>query len=66
MTTLPPELRSRLLDLAARIEALQAHNAGRFEADKGEIAFALRQLARGILQPARRDSVRGWRASSSS
>ena len=63
MTSLPHDIRSRLFDLAQRVERLQAGNPGRFELDKGMIAHQLRMLARGfVVSPKERDHVRGWRA----
>jgi hypothetical protein len=56
------ELRCVLFNLARRVERLQPGNARRFIEEQGEIAFALRQLARGITGGPRKDSVRGWRS----
>jgi hypothetical protein len=56
MTTLPPDLRARLLALADRLARLQpSTDPSRFTADKSELVAALRRLAHE--QPAH--AVRG-------
>jgi hypothetical protein len=49
MNTLPPELRSMLLDLARRVGALQPGNVRRFTDERDMIAHQLRQLAHGVV-----------------
>jgi hypothetical protein len=61
---LPAELRSRLCELARRLERLQpSSDPGRFVEEKGEILGALRRLAGAVPMRAQRDGrIRAWRA----
>jgi hypothetical protein len=58
-----PAVRSLLLSLAQRVEALEPGNVRRFNDEQSMIAHQLRQLAHdGVVNGPRRDTVRGWRS----